>query len=697
MTEKKHSKEDARRLKTLRAALDWHVRQKHRLILVYPPAAESTRRGEPIAEPNRGKMPVFGYKPATRQQIVAHAVKLGNFGWLVGHEHLVLDVDTRNPEAQESFECLVADVGGLPLTRIIRTGSGGWHEYYSIKLPPGVTLRQNHPSYPGIDFITGNHFVVTAGSQHRSGNLYVVERDAPIAPAPQKLIEILAREVVEHTGRGHYDAEELSWILVPDQNAVGYDDWIKVGMGIHYEVGEDGFELFDAWSSKSPKYDAAETRRKWDSFGVTHKGTPVTGGTVEQILREHRPQRTPRQTAQKRAGDEFEEVGAEVATPAAAPGHAAANGGADGKKLIPKAAAQMLRTQPIDDTPPPPVEFVIQDWLQRGRVGTLVAEGSVGKTTFVLNTMIDVALGLDWQGEHAVLPGRSVLISRDDAQEDLDTALKWICRDRGITGADFERVADQVRVYSIAGVEGGRLVQPIDRGHSGYERTAYARWLVEHLATIEDLRIVAFDTARQFVGADTNDEAAGATLLEVGKAIASVGARPSVFFLHHTGKAVARASVIDMYAGIGSSVYADNSRFVWRLNQLSTEEVSKLAVPGDFAWGPDDSVFMLTSTRGSLLVKTPPPVRYARTEFLLRPLPARLKSVEEQEDDLFERIATVLRQYPEGLSKRALHERVGGKTAGFLSAIDALVSSGKLTIESGPKRSQVIKIGKEEA
>ncbi|TRZ99006.1 MAG: hypothetical protein D4R84_02725 [Rhodocyclaceae bacterium] len=48
-----------------------------------------------------------------------------------------------------------------------------------------------------------------------------------------------------------------------------YDDWIHVGMALHHETGgsDEGFALFDAWSSTGKKYRGAqETEAKWRSF-----------------------------------------------------------------------------------------------------------------------------------------------------------------------------------------------------------------------------------------------------------------------------------------------------------------------------------------------------------------------------------------------------------------------------------------------
>ncbi|WP_298106315.1 VapE domain-containing protein [Bradyrhizobium sp.] len=65
-----------------------------------------------------------------------------------------------------------------------------------------------------------------------------------------------------------------------------YDVWIKIGAALHNEFGEDGFDLFDAWSARSNKYEAGEVQRKWsDCAGMTD----ITIATVFHFANEAAP------------------------------------------------------------------------------------------------------------------------------------------------------------------------------------------------------------------------------------------------------------------------------------------------------------------------------------------------------------------------------------------------------------------------
>ncbi|MCU7845319.1 MAG: PriCT-2 domain-containing protein [Candidatus Thiodiazotropha sp. (ex Monitilora ramsayi)] len=58
-------------------------------------------------------------------------------------------------------------------------------------------------------------------------------------------------------------------------SVVDYDDreiWIQMGMAIKDEFGEDGFSVWDDWSSRSDKYNMKDARSVWKSFNKSGFG-----------------------------------------------------------------------------------------------------------------------------------------------------------------------------------------------------------------------------------------------------------------------------------------------------------------------------------------------------------------------------------------------------------------------------------------
>ena len=88
-------------------------------------------------------------------------------------------------------------------------------------------------------------------------------------------------------------ADEICRIIPADD----YEVWIKVGMILKAEFGENGYNLWDSWSSKSESYNPEIMLNKWASF----TGSGVGMGTLVAIGKEygyevqHAPKSTPQE------------------------------------------------------------------------------------------------------------------------------------------------------------------------------------------------------------------------------------------------------------------------------------------------------------------------------------------------------------------------------------------------------------------
>ena len=102
----------------------------------------------------------------------------------------VLDIDPKNG-GLESAKRLAEEHGGeFDATRVVKTGSGGFHYFFSL---PDFEVR-NSPgelkAYPGID-VRGQGGQVVAPPSVTNKGAYSVVVDAPFAPAPDWLLDML--------------------------------------------------------------------------------------------------------------------------------------------------------------------------------------------------------------------------------------------------------------------------------------------------------------------------------------------------------------------------------------------------------------------------------------------------------------------------------------------------------------------------
>ena len=99
--------------------------------------------------------------------------------------------------------------------------------------------------------------------------------------------------------------EALSFVPAHDREI-----WVRMGMAIKSELGEDGFELWDAWSQQADSYNSRDGRDVWKSIRANGKVTIAT------LFHEAKPNGYRNGTAIKPTAEELDarqRIGAERA------------------------------------------------------------------------------------------------------------------------------------------------------------------------------------------------------------------------------------------------------------------------------------------------------------------------------------------------------------------------------------------------
>lgn len=210
-----------------------------------------------------------------------------------GHANLKQDGATSLAE-------LEAKHGKLPATLMFESPSGSVHRLF--RHPAGDVRIRSGPldkeSFPGID-IRGDGAMAVAPPSRTLKGTYRWLNKRRIAKAPPWLLGLVVEkeyatresdpfaEFVRSTRQQPSINELTSAVAMitnddlpwdPDKNTPG---WNAIGMAIFAATNgsAEGFKLFDAFSKRSSKYDACNTRKKWKAF---HKCPPreFSAGTI---------------------------------------------------------------------------------------------------------------------------------------------------------------------------------------------------------------------------------------------------------------------------------------------------------------------------------------------------------------------------------------------------------------------------------
>lgn len=219
-------------------------------------------------------------------------------------------------------------------------------------------------------------------SKHPAGNCYSWAGDWHNIPLlPEKLLNWWKASLSTPVSTAAPKTETKTNIASIVENAdpdCNYDDWIRIGMALHHESNgsDDGFQLWDGWSSGGNKYKGrADLYTHWKSFGKSN--TPVTAASFRQ--------------PPAIAAEDFPIVLSEE------------------KEETPKLFEAIHVSKWAKKVPPP---WLIQNVLPQSGIGMLYGAAGTGKSFFGLDMAFAVARGVTWR-EHKVAQGAVAWIAAE--------------------------------------------------------------------------------------------------------------------------------------------------------------------------------------------------------------------------------------------------------------------------------------------
>ena len=175
---------------------------------------------------------------------------------------------------------------------------------------------------------------------------------------------------------------------------IGHDDWLRVGMAVHHETdgGDDGFDIWDEWSSEGDSYPGTEAlRHRWDSFRPTPGRRSTTMASVIKMAKEagYRPSEA---VSRDEVLAKAEAIMAELPNKA------------EKRRFAPEHGyALSLR---------PPGEWIIKGVLPKANLFAIYGPSGSGKTFVALDMAFAIATGEPWRGRR-VVKGRVVIIAAE--------------------------------------------------------------------------------------------------------------------------------------------------------------------------------------------------------------------------------------------------------------------------------------------
>ncbi len=396
-----------------------------------------------------------------------------------GYLHLI-DLDIRKPEtaaqAWAEIRRLVPTVDQLPT---VISGSGtGRHFYFFSPTPLRSEKLARGDGWEVELFGTGKQAVLPPSIHPGTGRAYKWQRPidfamvslcgkgptlifphlaARRAPDDDDLFAIVKAEPLDLT-----DTEVDSYIAgLPEDWVEDRESWFTVGAALshQYRGGEVGFGKWCDWSRQSKKFDLRDSEAVWKSF----KGRTANPITFRSVI--------------KAANDHLDPL-------------------AD---LIGKHEPDAGFFEPVSnwaDTPAPPRDWLVREFIPNAAVTLLSGDGGTGKSLIALQLGVAVGTGKSWLGQTIDRPGDVLFLSAEDTRDELHRRLESICN------GDLTALE---RLHARSVVEVDPLLATFDRDNRMKTTDLFSKVY----AAVERLRpsLVVLDTLANLHSGDENNKA----------------------------------------------------------------------------------------------------------------------------------------------------------------------------------------------
>lgn len=265
----------------------------------------------------------------------------------------------------------------------------------------------------------------------------IAGNDNVIAPLDEPVVQLAQRRfrrTAAEPDTGAYGAEPVGLSTAQIETALAalpaeldYDSWISIGMALHHETRGEGFELWDSWSSYSPKYTTRDYGlQRWNSFGKSDSNI-VTARSLVHLANQHGADIALNAPATM---EDFDDLGINAAhapvggtQPDDIDGFedVSADGNVAGRGSVPAADRKAVAKRPRFEPTPlalfaarPAPAWMVKGVIPRAELVVLFGESGSGKSFVALDLASCVARGVPWRGRR-VKPGRVVYIAAEGA------------------------------------------------------------------------------------------------------------------------------------------------------------------------------------------------------------------------------------------------------------------------------------------
>ena len=444
---------------------------------------------------------------------------------------------------------------------------------------------KSHGEPFGFELFSSKGYVTYTGAV--LDHVQLLGNSDTVAPVDQVVMELVQRrfkkdlekaaEPIAQDGKPvGLSQEQIDRALAALPEDLDYDRWVQVGMALHHETQGEGFEIWDTWSQRSPKYTTREYGvERWNSFGKGG-GAVVTARSLVHLANAHG-------------------AGMSLSGPASADEFELIEGGVSEATEKAKRTPVRLDWDAIPEDPPDP-KFVIPGWMPDGVVTLFAAHGGTGKSFMSVYIALCLATG-----KHPFAPGTPIERTKVflySAEDDMTVMHGRFAKYMRILDINRDDLKGWLEV--VDATESDNVLFTGDEKVNG-RTTQRFKWLADEIALC-GAQVLIFDNASDAIDANENDRAKVRQFMSSLKRLAS-----AVLLLAHVDAVSSMADIGDAKGYSGSTAWHNSARSRWFMARAKdTDDVvltlpkvnyAKAGAEAVIRWSDQLKVFEVVSTR----------------------------------------------------------------------------------------------------
>ncbi len=235
---------------------------------------------------------------------------------------------------------------------------------------------------------------------------------------------------------------------------------------------------------------------------------------------------------------------------------------------------ELLPASSLLSSLPPPREWIIQNFLPRKIVATIIAAGGTGKSYLAMHIAVSVASGAHLFGTYSPdKAGKVVFISGEDDADELQRRLHKVisglptsAQEKTMQNLHFIDLADSFELFTEKSAQGETHLTKVP--------SLICEQVIKQIGA--DIGLVVIDPISRFRGGEENSSADGTRFVQALQQIRDQ-LNTCVLTLHHVNKMA--SSGASQNNARGSSAFIDGVRLAYQLNAIPEADARKMFGP----------------------------------------------------------------------------------------------------------------------